>query len=98
MEFADGARLAWVAARIARQDAPFAGPRVREFIVVYGLLVLDAFSYLHEHEKLVYGDLSLTNVLHCGNGIKLIDVAGVREPGAPGPVTHRPPETGAGAR
>ncbi|MGW3402198.1 tetratricopeptide repeat protein [Streptomyces zhihengii] len=96
MEFADGARLAWVAARIARQDAPFAGPRVREFIVVYGLLVLDAFSYLHEHEKLVYGDLSLTNVLHCGNGIKLIDVAGVREPGAPGPVTHRPPETGAG--
>lgn len=96
MEFADGARLAWVAARIARQDAPFAGPRVREFIVVYGLLVLDAFSYLHEQEKLVYGDLSLTNVLHCGNGIKLIDVAGVREPGAPGPVTHRPPEAGAG--
>ncbi|WP_406731602.1 tetratricopeptide repeat protein [Streptomyces sp. NBC_01794] len=96
MEFADGAPLEWVAARIARHDPPFSGPRVREFIVAYGLRILDAFSYLHDQEGLVYGDLSLTNVLHCGNGIKLIDVAGVREPGAPGPVSHRPPETGAG--
>ncbi|MFF3289216.1 tetratricopeptide repeat protein [Streptomyces sp. NPDC003023] len=95
MEFADGASLSWVASRIARRVEPFAGPRVREFIVVYGLLVLEALDHLHRQEKLVYGDLSLTNVLHCGTGIKLIDVAGVREPGAPGPVSHRPPESGA---
>ncbi|MFC4609150.1 tetratricopeptide repeat protein [Streptomyces maoxianensis] len=94
MEFADGAPLEWVAARIAQHRPPFSGPRVREFIVVYGLLILDALSYLHDQEGLVYGDLSLTNVLHCGNGIKLIDVAGVRKPGTQGPVSHRPPETG----
>lgn len=94
MEFADGAPLSWVGSRIARRVEPFAGPRVREFIVAYGLLVLEALDYLHREEKLVYGDLSLTNVLHCGTGIKLIDVAGVREPGAPGPVSHRPPESG----
>ena len=96
MEFADGAPLDWVAARIAQHDPPFSGPRLREFIVVYGLQILDALSYLHDQEGLVYGDLSLTNVLHCGNGIKLIDVAGVRKPGDPGPVSHRPPETGPG--
>src|SRR6185295_164982 len=94
MEFADGAPLEWVAARIAQHHPPFSGPRVREFIVVYGLLILDALSYLHDQEGLVYGDLSLTNVLHCGNGIKLIDVAGVRNPGDAGPVSHRPPEAG----
>ncbi|MGW7360690.1 tetratricopeptide repeat protein [Streptomyces sp. NPDC054802] len=94
MEFADGAPLSWVGSRIARRVEPFAGPRVREFIVAYGLLVLEALDYLHREEKFVYGDLSLTNVLHCGTGIKLIDVAGVREPGAPGPVSHRPPESG----
>lgn len=94
MEFADGAPLEWVATRIAQHRPPFSGPRVREFVVVYGLLILDALSYLHDQEGLVYGDLSLTNVLHCGNGIKLIDVAGVRKPGTPGPVSHRPPETG----
>jgi serine/threonine-protein kinase PknG len=94
MEFADGAPLEWVATRIAQHHPPFSGPRVREFIVIYGLLILDALSYLHDQEGLVYGDLSLTNVLHCGNGIKLIDVAGVRDPGDPGPVSHRPPEGG----
>ncbi|MGW7465830.1 tetratricopeptide repeat protein [Streptomyces xantholiticus] len=94
MEFADGAPLSWVGSRIARRVEPFAGPRVREFIVAYGLLVLEALDHLHQEEQLVYGDLSLTNVLHCGTGIKLIDVAGVREPGAPGPVSHRPPESG----
>ncbi|MFP1626408.1 tetratricopeptide repeat protein [Streptomyces sp. 5K101] len=93
MEFADGASLSWVAERIAARRAPFAGKRVREFVVTYGLLILDALSYLHE-EGLVYGDLSLTNVLHCRDGIKLIDVAGVREPGESGPVTHRPPRSG----
>lgn len=94
MEFADGAPLQWVAEQIARDEAPFDGYRVHEFIAAYGLRILDALSYLHEEEGFVYGDLSLTNVIHCGNGIKLIDVAGVRRIGHAGPVTYRAPELG----
>lgn len=94
MEFADGAPLQWVAEQIARDEAPFDGYRVHEFIAAYGLRILDALSYLHDEEGFVYGDLSLTNVIHCGSGIKLIDVAGVRKIGHAGPVTYRAPELG----
>ncbi|KOU09346.1 hypothetical protein ADK86_01130 [Streptomyces sp. NRRL F-5755] len=92
MEFADGAPLRWVADRIARRAEPFHDHRVHEFIAVYGLLILDALTYLHDERGLVYGDLSLTNVIHCGAGIKLIDVAGVRPIGTSGPVTYPAPE------
>ncbi|WP_050515507.1 tetratricopeptide repeat protein [Streptomyces rimosus] len=94
MEFADGAPLSWIADRIARRAEPFHDHRVHEFIAVYGLLILDALTYLHEECKLVYGDLSLTNVIHCGTGIKLIDVAGVRPTGTLGSVTYPAPELG----
>lgn len=94
MEFADGAPLKWVAEQIEQDAAPFDGYRVHEFIAGYGLLILDALRYLHEDEGFVYGDLSLTNVIHCGNGIKLIDVAGVRKIGHAGPVTFPAPEIG----
>lgn len=94
MEFADGAPLKWVAEQIERNAAPFDGYRVHEFIAAYGLSILDALHYLHEDEGFVYGDLSLTNVIHCGNGIKLIDVAGVRKIGHAGPVTFPAPEIG----
>ncbi|MER6913493.1 tetratricopeptide repeat protein [Streptomyces sp. NPDC000594] len=92
MEFADGATLAWVAEQIARRVPPFGDERVYEFIAAYGLRILDALTYLHVERELVYGDLSLTNVVHCGDGIKLIDVAGVRPIGEYGPVTHPAPE------
>ncbi|MFH8408873.1 tetratricopeptide repeat protein [Streptomyces sp. NPDC018019] len=92
MEFADGAPLRWIADRIAMRAEPFHDHRVHEFIAVYGLLILDALTYLHEERGLVYGDLSLTNVIHCGAGIKLIDVAGVRPAGTSGPVTYPAPE------
>ncbi|MCL7377782.1 tetratricopeptide repeat protein [Streptomyces sp. 35G-GA-8] len=92
MEFADGAPLAWVAEQIAQRVAPFHDYRVHEFIAVYGLRILNAFTYLHVEREFVYGDLSLTNVIHCGDGIKLIDVAGVRKIGSPGPVTYPAPE------
>ncbi|WP_197359702.1 tetratricopeptide repeat protein, partial [Streptomyces clavuligerus] len=92
MEFADGAPLQWVADQIRDRVPPFHDDRVPEFITVYGLLILNALTHLHEKRRLVYGDLSLTNVIHCGGGIKLIDVAGVREIGAPGPVTYPAPE------
>ncbi|MFD3520031.1 tetratricopeptide repeat protein [Streptomyces sp. NPDC058653] len=94
MEFADGAPLKWVAEQIKQNAEPFAGYRVHEFIAAYGLRILNALSYLHDEEHFVYGDLSLTNVMHCGNGIKLIDVAGVRKPGHAGPVTFAAPELG----
>ncbi|WP_329377800.1 tetratricopeptide repeat protein [Streptomyces sp. NBC_01716] len=98
MEFADGAPLQWVAEQIARNAAPFDGYRVHEFIAVYGLLILDALRHLHEDEGFVYGDLSLTNVIHCGSGIKLIDVAGVRKIGHAGPVTYPAPELGSSTK
>ncbi|MFD3483207.1 tetratricopeptide repeat protein [Streptomyces sp. NPDC058665] len=98
MEFADGAPLQWVAEQIARDAAPFDGYRVHEFIAVYGLLILDALRHLHEDEGFVYGDLSLTNVIHCGSGIKLIDVAGVRKIGHAGPVTYPAPELGSSTK
>lgn len=94
MEFADGAPLKWVAEQIERSAEPFDGYRVHEFIAAYGVKILDALRYLHEDERFVYGDLSLTNVIHCGDGIKLIDVAGVRRIGHPGPVTFPAPEIG----
>ncbi|MEU4203332.1 tetratricopeptide repeat protein [Streptomyces sp. NPDC026294] len=92
MEFADGAPLQWVAEQIEKRVEPFHDHRVYEFIAAYGLLVLDALTYLHEERGLVYGDLSLTNVIHCGAGIKLVDVAGVRPIGTSGPVTYPAPE------
>lgn len=93
MEFADGAPLTWVAEQIARGEPPFDGDRVLEFIAAYGVLILRALSYLHDHvEHFVYGDLSLTNVMHCGDGIKLIDVAGVRKIGHAGPISYPAPE------
>lgn len=58
LEFADGAPLRWVADRIARRAEPFHDHRVHEFIAVYGLLILDALTYLHDERGLVYGDLS----------------------------------------
>ncbi|MGW1979591.1 tetratricopeptide repeat protein [Streptomyces sp. NPDC001889] len=92
MEYANGAPLHWVAEQIARRVEPFHDYRVHEFIAVYGLHILDALRYLHVEHRFVYGDLSLGNVMHCGEGIKLIDVAGVRDVGAPGPVTYPAPE------
>lgn len=94
MEFANGGDLWFIASLIAQGHPQFShAERVREFIASYGLRVLEALSYLHD-QRLVYGDLSLGNVMHCGNGIKLIDVAAVRPSGTPGPCTIRPPEAG----
>ncbi|MEN8649187.1 tetratricopeptide repeat protein [Streptomyces sp. 21So2-11] len=87
MEFAGGMALHRIAERIARDEAPFSGARVHEFVMSYGIRILDALGYLHEHERKVYGDMKPDNVIHCGDGIKIIDVGGVREFGAPGPYT-----------
>ncbi|MGR8010014.1 tetratricopeptide repeat protein [Streptomyces hypolithicus] len=87
MEFAAGMALHRIAERIARDEEPFAGPRVHEFIVSYGIRILDALGYLHTQERKVYGDMKPDNVMHCGDGIKIIDVGGVREFGVPGPYT-----------
>ncbi|MBT2505482.1 protein kinase [Streptomyces sp. ISL-98] len=87
MEFAGGMALHQIAERIARDEEPFAGMRVHEFVVSYGIRILDALGYLHMHERKVYGDMKPDNVMHCGDGIKIIDVGGVREFGAPGPYT-----------
>ncbi|WP_434590910.1 tetratricopeptide repeat protein [Streptomyces sp. A5-4] len=87
MEFAGGMALHRIAERIARDEAPFCGTRVHEFVLSYGIRILDALGYLHAHEHKIYGDMKPDNVIHCGDGIKIIDVGGVREFGAPGPYT-----------
>ncbi|MGW0545991.1 tetratricopeptide repeat protein [Streptomyces altiplanensis] len=94
MEFAGGMALHQIAERIRRDKEPFAGSRVHEFIVSYGIRILDALGYLHTHEGKVYGDMKPDNVMHCGDGIKIIDVGGVREFDAPGPYTdlYKAPE------
>ncbi|SDL15676.1 tetratricopeptide repeat protein, partial [Streptomyces indicus] len=100
MEFADGLTLEEIRQRILRREPPFEGARVLEFIAVYGVRILDALHYLHtrKEQELVYGDLSLNNVLHCGDTIKLIDVAAVRGFDEPGPTTVTPPEAGPDGR
>ncbi|MBC9716417.1 trypsin-like peptidase domain-containing protein [Streptomyces sp. TRM66268-LWL] len=92
MEFADGLALENIRQRMLRREPPFHDERVFEFIAVYGVRILDALQYLHTVKELVYGDLSLNNVLHCGDTIKLIDVAAVRDFGEAGPCTVNPPE------
>ncbi|MGW7053861.1 tetratricopeptide repeat protein [Streptomyces sp. NPDC054887] len=94
MEFAAGMPLHQIAERIARDETPFDGDRVHEFIVSYGIRILDALDYLHTHKRKVYGDMKPDNVMHCDDGIKIIDVGGVRDFDAPGPYTdpYRAPE------
>ncbi|WP_206344636.1 tetratricopeptide repeat protein, partial [Streptomyces mesophilus] len=98
MEFADGLTLEEIRQRMLRREPPFHDERVFEFIAVYGVRILDALHYLHTGKELVYGDLSLNNVLHCGDTIKLIDVAAVRGFGEAGPATVNPPEAGGEGR
>ncbi|MDO5627109.1 MAG: tetratricopeptide repeat protein [Mobilicoccus sp.] len=46
--------------------------------LAYILEVLPAFSYLHDH-GLLYCDFKPDNLIHVGDGVKLIDLGGMRE-------------------
>ncbi|MGH4029721.1 tetratricopeptide repeat protein [Actinomycetota bacterium Odt1-20B] len=98
LQYADGLNLEEVRARAARHPEEFDGARYHEFVLGYGIRVLAGLRHLHAPGRgKVYGDLKPTNVMHDGASTKLIDVASVRESGAPGEITpgYHAPTVGA---
>ncbi|MCX4789613.1 tetratricopeptide repeat protein [Streptomyces sp. NBC_01221] len=57
-----------------------------EHVITYGCQILEALAHLHGMEFL-YGDMKPSNVVHRHDGIKVIDLGGVRGSG----VTEPPP-------
>ncbi|MFE6976961.1 tetratricopeptide repeat protein [Streptomyces sp. NPDC057682] len=72
-----------------------------EHVLTYGCQILEALAHLHGMGFL-YGDMKPSNVIHHRDGIKVIDLGGLRRAGATDPppvITPRfaAPETEAGA-
>ncbi|MER6407597.1 tetratricopeptide repeat protein [Streptomyces viridosporus] len=75
-----------------------------EHVAAYGCQILEAFDHLHaDGERVfVYGDMKPSNVVHHRDGIKVIDLGGMREQGQAQPPAHvtpdyMAPETGTSA-
>lgn len=75
-----------------------------EHVAAYGCQILEAFVHLHaDGERVfVYGDMKPSNVVHHRDGIKVIDLGGMREQGQSLPPAHvtadyMAPETGTSA-
>lgn len=71
-----------------------------EHVAAYGCQILEAFVHLHSDGErvFVYGDMKPSNVVHHGDGVKVIDLGGMREQGQSQPPAHvtpgyMPPET-----
>ena len=96
LEYANGLTLEEVRVRVVQDPAVFGGPRFHEFVLAYGIRILNALSYLHRQKGKVYGDLKPQNVMHCGTEIKIVDVGSVRQERAEGPTTggYRAPGVG----
>ncbi|WP_405875622.1 tetratricopeptide repeat protein [Streptomyces sp. NBC_00005] len=72
-----------------------------EHVAAYGCQILEAFVHLHAGSErvFVYGDMKPSNVVHHGDGVKVIDLGGMREQGQNQPPAHvtidyMAPETG----
>ncbi|NDZ83911.1 protein kinase [Streptomyces sp. SID10853] len=87
LEYANGLTLEEVRVRVVNDPGSFGGVRFHEFVLGYGIRILNALSYLHQQKGKVYGDLKPHNVMHCGTEIKIVDVGSVRRERAEGPVT-----------
>ncbi len=74
MEYVGGPSLKQLATR--RREAG-EGPMPVTEAAAYVLAVLPALGYLHDH-GMVYCDFKPDNVIHEGDGVKLIDLGGVR--------------------
>ncbi|WP_328536823.1 serine/threonine protein kinase [Streptomyces sp. NBC_00344] len=96
LEYADGLTLEEVRARVVQDPDAFGGVRFHEFVLAYGIRILHALGYLHRQKGKVYGDLKPHNVMHCGTGIKIVDVGSVRQERSEGPTTgdYRAPGVG----
>ncbi|MFF6809337.1 tetratricopeptide repeat protein [Streptomyces sp. NPDC012403] len=65
-----------------------------EHVAAYGCQILEAFVHLHaDGERVfVYGDMKPSNVVHHRDGIKVIDLGGMREQGQGLPPAHVTPD------
>ncbi|MFD8811878.1 tetratricopeptide repeat protein [Streptomyces sp. NPDC059627] len=65
-----------------------------EHVAAYGCQILEALAHLHDggERVFVYGDMKPSNVVHHGNGVKVIDLGGMREEGQSTPPAHVTPE------
>ncbi|MET9773528.1 tetratricopeptide repeat protein [Streptomyces sp. NPDC006367] len=75
-----------------------------EHVAAYGCQILEAFAHLHADggRVFVYGDMKPSNVVHHKDGVKVIDLGGMREQGQTQPPAHvtpdyMAPETGTSA-
>ncbi|GGN00468.1 tetratricopeptide repeat protein [Streptomyces fuscichromogenes] len=61
-----------------------------EHVAAYGCQILEALAHLHAggERVFVYGDMKPSNVVHHGNGVKVIDLGGMREEGQSLPPAH----------
>ncbi|GAA2643204.1 tetratricopeptide repeat protein [Streptomyces vastus] len=71
-----------------------------EHVAAYGCQILEALGHLHAggEKQFVYGDMKPSNVVHHKDGVKVIDLGGMREQGQSEPPAHvtpgyRAPET-----
>ncbi|MEV6791002.1 tetratricopeptide repeat protein [Streptomyces sp. NPDC051320] len=98
LEYANGLTLEEVRARVVQDPGAFGGARFHEFVLAYGIRILNALGYLHHQKGKVYGDLKPHNVMHCGTEIKIVDVGSVRRERAEGPTTDDFRAPGVGTR
>ncbi|MEU9454347.1 tetratricopeptide repeat protein [Streptomyces sp. NPDC048277] len=61
-----------------------------EHVAAYGCQILEALVHLHAggERVFVYGDMKPSNVVHHGDGVKVIDLGGMREEGQSEPPAH----------
>ncbi|MEV7324121.1 tetratricopeptide repeat protein [Streptomyces sp. NPDC093970] len=61
-----------------------------EHVAAYGCQILEALAHLHAggERVFVYGDMKPSNVVHHGDGVKVIDLGGMREEGQSRPPAH----------
>ncbi|MFC4472625.1 tetratricopeptide repeat protein [Streptomyces xiangluensis] len=64
-----------------------------EDVAAYGCQILEALGHLHAggEKEFVYGDLKPSNVVHHKDGVKVIDLGGMRERGQSEPPAHVTP-------
>ncbi|GAA2476160.1 tetratricopeptide repeat protein [Streptomyces longisporus] len=64
-----------------------------EHVAAYGCQILEAFVHLHAGRErvFVYGDMKPSNVVHHEDGVKVIDLGGMREHGQTRPPAHVTP-------
>ncbi|GGK50069.1 hypothetical protein GCM10010094_07810 [Streptomyces flaveus] len=61
-----------------------------EDVAAYGCQILEALGHLHAggEKQFVYGDMKPSNVVHHKDGVKVIDLGGLREQGQSEPPAH----------